>query len=186
MQNLKTDDFKNDAQQEIDDLKINALERPYVSEREEIPLAWNVEHVGKRLVKAFVTLDRLPKVRGPREPGGHWPLHATEWADQLARAELGAEEKRIRDIDQNRSMLQPSSAEIAQMEMAFDWLRELRATDSGMALVASLWALCSARHRSVRRLCAKRQWAPYTFYRKRAKALEHLAQWLNDRNVSVF
>lgn len=185
MQNLKTHDVTTD-QQEIDDLKINALERPYMSEREEIPTNWNADHVGKRLVKAFVTLDRLPKVRGPREPGGHWPLHATEWADQLARAELGAEEKRVRDIDQNRSMLQPSSAEIAQMELAFDWLRELRAVDSGMALVASLWALCSARHRSVRRLCAKKQWAPYTFYRKRAKALEHLAQWLNDRNVSVF
>jgi hypothetical protein len=185
MRNLKPDDFKTD-QQEIDDLKVNALERPYVSEREEIPAIWNAEHVGKRLVKAFVTLDRLPKVRGPREPGGHWPMHAVEWADQLARAELGAEEKRARDIDQNRSISQPSSAEIAQMEMAFDWLRELRAVDSGMALVASLWALCSARHRSVRRLCAKKQWAPYTFYRKRAKALEHLAQSLNDRRVSVF
>ncbi|MGB8276958.1 MAG: hypothetical protein WCF20_03350 [Methylovirgula sp.] len=169
-----------------EDQKINALERPYAPERETIPMRWEPEHVGRRLVKAFVTLDRLPRVRGPREPGGHWPLHAVEWADQLARAELDASEKRTREIEQNRTILRPSSAEIAEMEMAFDWLRELRGVDSGMALVASLWALCSARHRSLRKLCAQKHWAPYTFYRKRAKALAHLADWLNARNVPVF
>ncbi len=173
-----------DAMEE--DQKINALERPYAPEREEIPLRWEPEHIGRRLVKAFVTLDRLPRVRGPREPGGHWPLHAVEWADQLARAELDQSEKRTREIEQNRSILRPSSAEIAEMEMAFDWLRELRNVDSGMALVASLWALSSARHRSLRKLCAQKHWAPYTFYRKRTKALSFLAGWLNERNVPVF
>lgn len=170
----------------MDDLKINALERPYAPEREEIPACWNADHVGARLVKAFVTLDRLPRLRGPREPGGHWPIHAVEWADQLARAELGKDERRARDIEQNRTILLPTSAEIAQMEAAFDWLRELRRIDTGMALVASLWALSTARHRSLRRLCAQKQWAPYTFYRKRAKALAYLAEWLNARNVPVF
>ena len=58
----------------------------------------------------------------------------------LARAELVEGERRSRDIAQNRTILRPSSAEIAEMEAAFDWLRELRAVDSGMALVASLWA----------------------------------------------
>ncbi len=169
-----------------EDQKINALERPYASERETIPPRWEPEHVGRRLVKAFVTLDRLPRVRGPREPGGHWPLHAVEWADQLARAELDTSEKRTREIEQNRTILRPSSAEIAEMEMAFDWLRELRGVDSGMALVASFWALCSARHRSLRKLCAQKHWAPYTFYRKRGKALSFLADWLNERNVPVF
>ena len=166
--------------------KINALERPYAPEHEAIPLRWEPEHVGRRLVKAFMTLDRLPRVRGPREPGGHWPLHAVEWADQLAHAELDESEKRSRQIAQNRSILRPTSAEIAEMEMAFDWLRALRVVDSGMALVTSLWALYSARHRSLRRLCAQKQWAPYTFYRKRAKALAYLAEWLNARNVPIF
>ncbi|HEY5226308.1 MAG TPA: hypothetical protein VIJ06_05905 [Methylovirgula sp.] len=169
-----------------DDQKVNALEQPYAPGREPIPLRWDAEHVGCRLVRAFETLDRLPRVRGPREPGGHWPKHAVEWADQLARADLDESEKRTRDIAQNRSILRPSAAEIAEMETAFDWLRELRAADSGMALVASLWALCSARHRSLRKLCAQKQWAPYTFYRKRAKALAYLADWLNARHVPVF
>jgi hypothetical protein len=166
--------------------KINALECPYAPEREQIPPRWDAEHVGHRLVRAFETLDRLPRVRGPREPGGHWPKHAVEWADQLARADLDESERRTRDIAQNRSILRPSATEIAEMETAFDWLRELRAVDSGMALVASLWALSSARHRSLRKLCAQKQWAPYTFYRKRAKALAYLADWLNARHVPVF
>ena len=168
------------------DQKINALERPYDPDDAPIPARWEPEHVGRRLVKAFATLDRLPKARGPREPGGHWPLHAVEWADQLARTELDMSERRCREIAQNRSILRPTSAEIAEMDMAFDWLRELRRIDSGMALVASLWALCSARHRSLRRLCAQKHWAPHTFYRKRAKALAYLADWLNARNLPVF
>lgn len=169
-----------------EDLKVNALERPYDPARETIPARWEPEHVGRRLVKAFVTLDRLPRLKGPREPGGHWPQHAVEWADRLARAELSDAEKRTREAAQNFTVLRPTAVEIAEMETAFDWLRELRGVDSGMALVASLWALRCARHRSVRRLCAEKNWSPHTFYRKRSKALAYLADALNARNVPVF
>jgi len=167
-------------------LKINALEQSYCSERDSVPPQWEPEHVGKRLVKAFITLDRLPRLRGPREPGGHWPRHAIEWADQLAQAELDESERRMREQASNRTTIRPTGAEIAQMETAFDWLRELRAEDSGMALVTSLWALRMARGRSVKALCVEKKWAPHTFYRKRAKALNHLANWLNARSVPVF
>ncbi len=169
-----------------EEMKINALERPYDEAREKIPSRWEAEHVGRRLVKAFVTLDRLPRLKGPREPGGHWPQHGVEWADRLAQAELSDAERRTREAAQNVTILRPTSTEIAAMEKAFDWLRELRGADSGMALVASLWALYSARRRSLRRLCAQKQWAPYTFYRKRAKAFAYLAEWLNERHVPVF
>jgi hypothetical protein len=169
-----------------EDLKVNALEQPYRPERDRLPPQWEPEHVGKRLVKAFATLDRLPRARGPREPGGHWPRCAQEWADQLAQAELEESERRARDQARNRTTIRPTGAEIAQMEAAFDWLRELRAQDSGMALVTSLWAMRSARGRSVKALCAEKSWAPHTFYRKRAKALEHLANWLNATHAPVF
>lgn len=168
------------------DLKVNALEQPLQSDRDGLPPQWDAEQVGKRLIRAFVTLDRLPRVRGPSEPGGHWPRHSVEWADQLAQAELDDGERRIRDQASNRTSLRPTGAEIAQMETALDWLRELRAEDSGMALVTSLWALRSARGRSVKALCSEKKWAPHTFYRKRAKALNHLAVWLNARCVPVF
>jgi len=168
------------------DLKVNALEQPYDEANEVIPARWEPEHVGRRLVRAFATLDRLPRARGPREPGGHWPRHTVEWADQIARAELTEAERRERDAAQNRIVLRPTAQEIAQMEMGFDWLRELRGVDSGMALVTAAWALRAARHRSVKALCREKGWAPHTFYRKRAKALTHLADWLNARCVPVF
>jgi hypothetical protein len=169
-----------------DDMKINALERPYNEENFGIPLRWEPEHVGRRLVKAFTTLDRLPRDRGPREPGGHWPKHAVEWVDRLAQAELSDAERGTREAARNFTIIRPSSVELAEMEKALDWLRELRAVDSGMALVTSLWALRTARRKSVRRLCTERQWAPHTFYRKRAKALAYLADLLNSRNAPVF
>ncbi|HYP57942.1 MAG TPA: hypothetical protein VEQ35_06610 [Beijerinckia sp.] len=170
----------------LEEGKINFLEQPCDEASQALPLQWEPEHVGKRIVKAFATLDRLPRLRGPREPGGHWPQHATEWADQLAQAELEASERAAREQARNRALIRPTGAEIAQMETAFDWLRELRTHDSGMALVTSLWALRAARGRSIKVLCAEKHWAPHTFYRKRAKALSHLATWLNARTVPVF
>ncbi len=167
-------------------LKLNALEQRLCSEPDKAPSLWDPEHVGKSLVKAFSTLDRLPRLRGPREPGGHWPRHAVEWADQLAQAELDESERRARQQASNRTIIRPTSAEISQMEAALDWLRELRVEDTGMALVTSLWAMRAARGRSIKALCAEKKWAPHTFYRKRAKALSYLADWLNTRGVAVF
>jgi hypothetical protein len=109
-----------------------------------------------------------------------------EWADQLASAELDESERRDREHSRNRVTLRPTAVEIRQMDCAFDWLRELRDADPGMALVTSLWALRSARGRSVKKLIAEKKWAPHTFYRKRAKALEFLAARLEARGVPVF
>jgi hypothetical protein len=159
---------------------------PLAAGRETLPPLWDSEIVGKRLVQAFATLDRLPRPRGPREPGGHWPRTLTEWADRLAQAELEESERRARDKVFNRTVIRPSAIEIQQMEAALEWLRQLRDVDSGMALVTTLWALRSSRGRSIKKLCEEKQWAPHTFFRKRAKALETLAQTLNARGVPVF
>lgn len=151
-----------------------------------VPEAWTPEHVARRLVEAFRILDRMPRVRGPRQPGDHWPRHRVEWADQLAQAELPESEKRERAEWRHRAGFAPTGAEIGRMEASLDWLRDLRALDSGLALVTSLWALRAARRRSVRGLCRERKWAPHTFYRLRAKALDHLSARLNARGVAVF
>ncbi len=170
----------------MDDMKIDGFGGVYVSGAEPLPLRWEPEHVGDRLVKAFRTLDRLPRVSGPREPGGHWVKHAIEWADQLAQAELPEDERKERAERQNNALLRPTGAEIKEMDMALEWLRALREVDSGMALITTLWAYRAARHRSIKALCKERHWAPHTFYRKRAKALDYLAVMLNARAVSVF
>ncbi len=146
---------------------------------------WEPDLVGKRLVQAFVTLDRLPRLRGPRQPGGHWPRIVTDWADQLAQAELEESERQTRQQISNHVVIRPSAAEIAQMDAAFEWLRELRAKDTGMAIVTTLWALRTARRRSIKVLCAEKQWPPHTFFRKKAKALAAIAEMLNARGVPI-
>ena len=104
-------------------------EAPLFAGRETLPPLWDTDLVGKRLVQAFVTLDRLPRLRGPRAPGGHWPRTVIEWADQLAQAELEESERRTRQQAANRTVIRPSAAEITHMEAAFEWLSELRVED---------------------------------------------------------
>jgi hypothetical protein len=169
-----------------DDVLEANLDQSHSAESGNVPTDWEPDYVGRKLIAAFATLDRLPRVRGPRLPGHHWPQHSVEWADQLAQAEIDQAEKEARSFHRNRALLRPTAAEIASMDAAFEWLRELRRLDSGLALVTSLWALYSARNRSIRKLCADRQWAPHMFYRKRAKALTHLTQWLTARAVPLF
>lgn len=151
-----------------------------------LPPAWTAEHVGQRLVDAMRTLDRLPRVKGPRAAGNHWMPTQLEWADRLAQAELPEAERREREERRNSLALRPSGAAIDRMDRALDWLRELRDRDPGLALVTSLWALRAARGRSLRGLCRERGWAPGTFYKLRARALDHLAAALNGRGAAVF
>ena len=150
------------------------------------PETWTPEHVGQRLVDAFRTLDRMPRPKGPRAPGNHWPRTRLEWADQLAHAELPEAERRERADLRNALAMRPSGQEIDRMDRALDWLRDLRALDPGLALVTSLWALRTARRRSLRALCREKGWAPGTFYKLRARALDHLAATLNASGVPVF
>jgi len=159
---------------------------PLAGDSGALPLSWTPDHVAQRLVEAFATLDKMPGVKGPRAPGGHWPRHKVEWADQLAQAELPESEKRERMDLRNRALLRPTGSEISRMEAALEWLRELRAADSGLALVTSLWAIRAARHRSVRALCREKGWAPATFYKLRTKALDRVAEGLNAKGAAVF
>lgn len=150
-----------------------------------LPDIWTPDHVALRLIEAFRTLDRLPRVRGPKEPGGHWPRHRVEWADRLAEAELPEDERQARAAWRNRVGLKPTSRDLDRMDTALDWLRDLRSVDPGMALLTTLWALRAARRRSVRALCREKGWAPHTVYRLRAKPLDLLAARLNARRVPV-
>ena len=151
------------------------------------PESWTSDHVGARIVEAFRTLDRLPRPKGPRQPGNHWVRTKLEWADQLAQAELPADERHEREARHLSALaLRPSGHEIDRMDKALDWLRDLRAVDPGLALVTSLWALRSARRRSLRALCREKGWAPGTFYKLRARALDHLAATLNAGGVPMF
>lgn len=150
------------------------------------PGRWTPDHVGCRLVAAFATLDRLPRPRGPRPAGNHWPTHRVEWADQLAQADLPEAEKRARARQRVDTLVRaPSGKDIDRMDEALDWLRVLRARDAGLAELLSFWALYAARRRSVRAICRLRNWKPATFYYQRGRALDVLANWLEGRGVPV-
>ena len=147
---------------------------------------WTADHVGTCLVAAFKVLDKMPRVRGPREPGGHWPRHVVEWVDHLAQADLPQGERDARAAARNELAFRPSPAEITRMEQTLEWLRELRLVDAGLALVLTLWAYRSARGRSLQTLCRDRNWAPHMFYRKRRDALACVAKTLNARGTPLF
>ena len=152
-----------------------------------LPPAWTPEHVGRRLVEAMRTLDRLPRPKGPRPPGNHWPRHRLEWADQLAQAELPEAERRERaGARLSELALRPSGVALDYMDRALDWLRALRALDPDLALIATLWAHRLARGRSLRRLCRERGWTPQTFHNRRARALATIAAALTTRGEPVF
>jgi hypothetical protein len=150
------------------------------------PPRWTADHVAVRLVDAFRTLDRMPRPKGPRAAGNHWPAHRLEWADQVAQAELPDAERRARDARRNALAFRPCGLEIARMDLALDWLRALRAHDPDMAAMVSVWALRAARRRSIRAICREMGWKPSTFYYQRALALDHIAGDLNARGTPVF
>ncbi len=147
---------------------------------------WTPDDVARCLVAAFTVMRKLPRVRGPRQPGGHWPRHIVEWADQLAQAELPPAEREARALARNDLAFRPSPTEIKRMDEALDWLRDLRNEDAGLALILTLWAYRAASGRSVQKLCRERNWAPHMFYRKRSKALATVADTLNERGTSLF
>ena len=150
------------------------------------PSTWTPEHVGRRLVEAMSTLDRLPRPRGPRAPGNHWPRHRMEWADQLAQAELPEAERRERAGARLSELAsRPSGHAIDRMDRVLEWLRALRAQDAELAMIATLWAHRLARGRSLRRLCRERGWTPQTFYARRARALAAIASALARQGEPV-
>ena len=151
-----------------------------------LPPLWTPEHVALRLVEAFRTLDKMPRPRGPRAAGNHWPAHRLEWADHVSQAELPDAERRDRDAKRNALAFRPSGTAIAQMDVALDWLRALRDHQANLALVMSFWALRAARRRSVRAICREMGWKPPTFYYQRKLALGFLADMLNRQGATVF
>jgi hypothetical protein len=155
--------------------KVNNLEGSWSDET--IPDMWTVDHIALRLVGAFQILDRCPKVRGPRAPGSTWPQTTKhDWLD----TEMAPRERAL------ECKMRPSATELSHMETAMEWLRLLRQTDSGMALVTGLWAYNAARGRSIKELCQTKSWALHTFYRKRSKALIYIVGKLNALGTPVF
>jgi hypothetical protein len=145
------------------------------------PASWTPELVGQRLVQAFEVLERLPADRVPRPPRSNWPRPMVEWSDHLAQLELDEGERREREKSKNRTILRPTGEEITKMEAAFEWLRRLHAVDEQMAKTLGLWALWTAKGRTIvgrGGLCWVRGLRPRTFWRRRAEGIKWITALL--------
>lgn len=137
-----------------------------------------------RLVKAFITNDQLPRARGPRPPGDHWTGTITTSSDRVAQAE-SHEAERWDPMSRQKVAIRPSPAEVSEMELMFDALRDLNAIDAALARVLSLWAMHIARRRSIRALCREKKWNQVSFYRSKAKALKVYTGLLDAKNRKI-
>lgn len=162
--------------------KINALEAPWDPRREAIPDIWTSEHVSKRLLEAFETMSRLPRIRGPRMPGNNWPEVFYDAEDKRGWGQYLAD----REAEKNRSVVRPTAAEIQQMEIAFAWIADLRQVDSGLAVYVQAWGAAKCAGRPLRDLCRKRKWSFKTFYRRLGVALSTIAERANLTRLPVW
>jgi hypothetical protein len=179
----------------LDHLRVNSLERPYDVQSEPLPETWTPDHLSRRLVDCFATLKRLPRDRGPRQPGNHGPAYVHNALDirgwdnpenvSPAVAALGNPfEERKRELNADR--LPPSKIDIAQMETCNEFLRSYRSRDPAGASVLARWAMAIAFNLSVERQAVALQMSKRSFYSKRVTALKACAAMLNGRGETVF
>lgn len=187
------DDATEVTTAELEELKVNALEKPMLFDRSlhhrvrvPAPELWTADHVSTRIVDAFRTLSKLPRPRGPKSPGNSWPEYAYSFADVTGWNDLLPSERAARDQDLNRVSDKPGSRDLAQMELAFEWLRWLRGKDDALSRVLALWAWASAANRSFRAICKERQWHRVTVLRKKDRAAEVIAAHLGKTRATVF
>jgi hypothetical protein len=151
-----------------------------------IPECWTPEHVSKRLIEAAMNTLRLPKPRGPRDPGNHWPEIQHDWEDRLAWATLPMDEQRQRDREKNRTIVKLSSQDLTRMDACYEWLRVVGGHHHGWFITLLKWSVARARGQSDTELCDRNGWAYSTFYVRRRKALNWLAAMLNKAARPVF
>lgn len=168
------------ALDEVDDEKVNALEQPYFGRQDRIPAKWDAQHVGRRLVDALEIDSRMPRVRGPKEPGAAWPAYRHEFADLVG---LTALERRERESAQNRTRIVPSSEEVGQRDKVLEWFREIRRVNESWFARLMAWTDASYRNVNHLDLCRSKKWSVRTYWRHVDKAKSYLAQWLNQQNV---
>ncbi len=161
---------------DLDPEKVNVHEQPYGIGAEIIPKTWTPDHLGKRIVEAFVTLDRLPGLRGPKKPGNSWPQHIYEWADKLAQEEISVQEKSRRRRAQNAVRINPTAEDLRRMDVVLGWLSDFTRADYHECRIVQRWArLRSIPGRTVRGECERVGLNHMAFYRARDRALAALA-----------
>jgi hypothetical protein len=144
------------------------------------PPQWSGSWVQRRLVEAYSVERRLPMKRR-RLLAGAWPPMLVEFQDVVGRADDARAEVWNSWECSNFGV---SAEEIAQMDVAHNWLR-LLACYPRERFCLSQWATAIAYKRSLRRLLLERRWSRSTFYRYVTAGAHIIALELNRQSQPV-
>ena len=151
----------------------------------ERPRTWTGEWVKHRMVEAFTIERRIPDKRvGPAIVKGAWATIDTTdtFADSVYQGELAREN--VWDKWARAGGALPY--EVSRMEEALSWPGQVLANGhavEGKVLLA--WAFCVAYGKPLRRMLRKRGWSRSTFYRCVDSGSKRIADYLNQRSVTV-
>jgi hypothetical protein len=140
----------------------------------DMPSRWTSEHVELRLLDAFRIDDRLPKLRGPKQPGGAHPQVAHSMDDIDGQEAVALNPKRF----------PPTAQEQTLMARIFEWL--LFVTDLVLRLALRDWMRVEARGHSQKAFCLAKGMLLKTFIHQKDTALAQIAARLNSKSVPVF
>jgi hypothetical protein len=187
--------MRNFSAAALADLREHSKERPFDYGADVLPDEWTADHLSEKLVEALKVERRMPKPKGPRQPGNHGltyvhsDLDRKGWENTQGVSEEVAAlgdpfEERKRDI--NRTNLHPSKDEIGKMEQCFCFLRWFGVEDGMGAVILLKWAAATAGGRSITKTAAAIGVPKRTFYSKRESGLKACAAMLNRMNEPVF
>lgn len=145
-----------------------------------IPETWTLDHVARRLIEAFRIDRRMPRIERPKAPGSAHPT-----------MEYSREEKEIWEtVEIDPKRFAPTPAEIAAMETAFGWLRQI---DFDKADSLRAWsirqtgtAIKRASGNSVRSIASKMGVSHVTLLKRKDRALSSIASRLNAERQPVW
>lgn len=156
--------------------------RDYGKEKEDkIPLIWNPEHVGRRLVHAMRVVRALPDTSKPGSGNGFWPEYTYEWGDLLAQQQTEEIEKKAGQAARNHVRFVPSPVDISHMELLLFRVVPHVAKQSAVVSRAMLgWAMAREKRMDMSVIHRRLDVGKRKFWSLRSQGLTYCNTWLND------
>ncbi len=160
-----------------------------------IPGEWTPDHVARRLVEAFRTDHRMPRIERPKAPNSvHFAVTSEIVLDQDGGIDSEALAIAIEARLDDQRGLHPAPQEVAVMETCFGWLALVRESDLDACLALRAWAvrmagapsLKRASGNSIRAIARKLGTTHVSLLKRKDRALSLVCSRLNADRVAVF
>jgi hypothetical protein len=141
------------------------------------------EMVSERVIAAFEVDRRLPRVAGPKAPGGS---HPTVFRSEDERREV-AELRKLDRIEDEAPTVPPTRYEIAQADEAFEWMNAVARLDADAVKALHLWGRREAQPikrkgaKSLRSIAADLGIKPMQITRLKNRAIDMIGSMLAYR-----